>query len=438
MRSPAGTSASSSAAGPSPARSRRRTATSASNGARRSSSRPSSRRRGLSRFDARLEPSKDASSSVKPLAAGTVVTPERIGVETADLAAAVNARTGLLDTYRAGGVDFLEPGAFAPLVIADNADPWGMKVRSFRTVEGRFALACPEDAARIAGLRGEALPPVRLIEDGPVRAVVEAVLLYGCSAVILRTKLPKRGAEIEVEARVLWNEKDRMLKLSLPSKLASPRFVGQVAFGADTLPMNGDEAVSQKWLALVSEADGAALTVVNDGVHGSDFAGGELRLSLLRSPAYAADTWEERLAVARDRFVPRQDQGERLFRFWINAGPLEERMERVGREAQIRNEKPYALAYSPPGTGRRPKPALVVEGPAVECPALKRSEDGRDVVVRLFEPTGRERTVTLKLPVFGARTKVRLKGFEIKTLRFDRRGKRFVETDLLERRTGRR
>jgi hypothetical protein len=31
---------------------------------------------------------------------------------------------------------------------------------------------------------------------------------------------------------------------------------------------------------------------------------------------------------------------------------------------------------------------------------------------------------------------VRLKGFEIKTLRFDRRTKKFVETDLLERKQG--
>jgi len=214
--------------------------------------------------------------------------------------------------------------------------------------------------------------------------------------------------------------------------------MGQVAFGADELPMNGDEAVSQKWLALVSEADGAALTVVNDGVYGSDFRDGELRLSLLRSPAYAADTWENKLAVARDRFVPRQDQGERLFRFWVHGGPLEERMERIGREAQVRNERPYALAYGPPGTGRKPKPALVLDGLAVECSALKRSEDGRDVVVRLFEPTGRDRAVTLRLPVFGVKKKIRMRGFEVRTFRFDRRSKRFVETDLLERRAGRR
>jgi len=213
--------------------------------------------------------------------------------------------------------------------------------------------------------------------------------------------------------------------------------MGQVAYGADELPSNGDEAVAQKWLALVSESDGAALTVANDGVYGSDWDGAELRLSLLRSPAYAADTWEDKLAVARDRFVARQDMGERTFRFWLNGGPLRERMDAIDREALAHNETPYVLAYSPPGGAKRAAPGIVVEGEAAVVTAFKRSEDGRDVVARLFEPTGRPRRVAVKLPALGARISFRLKGFEIKTLRYDRRRKEFVETDLLERKTDR-
>ena len=73
---------------------------------------------------------------------------------------------------------------------------------------------------------------------------------------------------------------------------------------------------------------------------------------------------------------------------------------------------------------------------AVEVAAFKKSEDGRDIIVRLFEPTGRPRRAVVKLPALGARAAVRLKGFEIKTLRYDRRAKTFVETDLLERKPG--
>jgi alpha-mannosidase len=384
----------------------------------------------LNRFDCRLEPVPERP---RP---GIVEKDGLFTVATDDLVAAVNARTGLLDRYEAGGRAYLGSGACRALVIKDNADPWGMKVRSFRNVAGEFRAATPEEASATAGLSGTALASVRVVEDGPVRTVIEAILAYGASRLVLRYKVPKRGSEIEVEVRVLWVEKDRMLKLALPSALRGPRFLGQVAFGADELPSNGDEAVAQKWLALASEADGAALTVVNDCVHGSDFGDGELRISLLRSPAYAADTWEEKLAVAQDRFIPRQDQGERLFHLWINGGPLGDRLENVGREAALRNEKPYVLPFSPAGGGREAKPGVVLDGPAVELAAAKKSEDGNDLILRLFEPTGKPRSVAVRLPAFGAGKRVRLGGFEVKTLRFSPRTKTWRETDLLERGRG--
>ncbi len=351
---------------------------------------------------------------------------------TADLEVVINTATGLLDAYRVGGVNVLGPGACRPLVIADDADPWGMKVRRFPRVEGAFGLASAEDVSRFAGVAGP-LAPLRVIEDGPVRTVVEAVFAYRESRLALRYKLPKRGTEVEVEILVFWAEKDRMLKLSLPSSLRKPRFVGQVAFGTDELPSNGDEAVSQKWLALVAEKGNAALTVINDGIHGSDFQNGELRLSLLRSPAYAADTWEEKLLVPQDRFIPRQDQGERSFRLWLNAGPATERLDAVDREALVKNEKPYALAFFPSGTGRPAKPGPTLGDRVVQLVALKKAESGTALILRLFEPTGRRRATTLALPFAGAKARVTLGKFEVKTLKFDRRAKTFTEVDLLER-----
>jgi alpha-mannosidase len=384
----------------------------------------------LNRFDARLVPVAERPAPQVREADGFIT------VRTDDLVVAVNARTGLLDRYEAAGRSFLKSGSFRPLVILDNADPWGMKVRSFRNVAGEFRQATPEEAAAFCGSGGPGVPAVRVVEDGPVRAIVESILSYGGSRLLLRYEIPKKGSEVEIEVRVFWAEKDRMLKLALPSELGAPRFLGEVAFGADELPSDGDEAVAQKWLALFSEEDGAAFTVINDGVHGSDFCCGELRLSLLRSPAYSADTWEGRLAVAEDRFIPRQDQGARRFRFWMSGGPLAERMERVGREALVRNETPCVLPFSPAGGGKRAKAAIILEGPAVELSAFKKSEDGDDLIIRLFEPTGTPRTVGVRLPVFDVRRKVRLGAFEVKTLRFNPRSRKWIETDLMERPLG--
>jgi alpha-mannosidase len=382
------------------------------------------------RFDCRLEPVPERRKPGVHEAGGFIT------VTTDDLVASVDTRTGLLDRYEVKGRPHLLSGAFRPLVIKDNADPWGMKVRSFRSRAGEFRLASPEEASAFSGLANASLPPVRVVEDGLVRTVVEGILSFGKSMVVLRYKIPKKGSEVEVEVRVFWAEKDRMLKLALPSALRTPRFMGQVAFGADELPSNGDEAVAQRWLALVSEKDGAAFTVVNDCVYGSDYRDGELRLSLLRSPAYSADTWEDKLAVAQDRFIPRQDQGERLFHFWVNGGDLEERLEKIGREAAARNEKPYVLPYSPAGGAARTKAAIVVDDAAVELTAFKKSEDGNDIVIRLFEPTGKPRETTLRLPALRVTKKVRLGGFEVKTLRFNPRSKKWTETDLMERRLG--
>ena len=351
-----------------------------------------------------------------------------------ELEVAIGADTGLVDRFRVKGTDILGPGAFRPIVLADNADPWGMGVRRFRDEAGAFALLDPEAAAKVSGVAGGMLPPVRVIEEGEVRTLVEAAFGYGRSSLILTYALPKRGTEIGLEVRVFWNEKDRMLKLALPSLLRPATYLGQVAYGVQELPGNGDEAVSHAWSAVVSRQADTALTVINDGTYGSDCAGGELRLSLLRSPAHAADPAGPPPMLRQDRLIPRIDQGERVFRFWINAGPADERLEAVDREALVRNEKPFVLAYFPPGRGRKAKPFVVLSDPAVRLAAAKKAERGPELILRLFEPTGRPRTTTVALPFAGAETRVELGAFEIRTLAFHPKTKKFREVDPLERR----
>ncbi|MBM3312638.1 MAG: alpha-mannosidase, partial [Candidatus Aminicenantes bacterium] len=381
----------------------------------------------MNRFDCRLE---NIAARPKPSRA------EEDGIfklDNGEAAVEINAATGLVDRYAVGGRDVLGPEAFKLLLIADNADPWGMSVTKFRDVVGAFTLASPEAGTRLSGISRGPVPSVRVLEEGPVRTVVEAVFTAGDSLAVLRYKVPKSGTEFEVEVRVIWNEKDRMLKMSVPAKLSRPVYAGQVAYGRDTLPSDGTEAVAQKWVAVVSEADGLALTVINEGVYGSDFAGGEARLSLLRGAAHSADPAGERPMLYQDRFIPRIDQGERTFRFWANAGPLRDRLEAVDREALAKNETPYVLSYIPPGTGLKAKPAAVLSDKAVLVTAMKKAEDGNRLVIRLFEPTGKPRRTVLSLPWARAKTRVALGAFEIKTLIFDPRKKTFRETDLLER-----
>jgi len=379
----------------------------------------------MNRFDCRLEvlPCKPEVTLKEDEGALRFATPE--------LEVVINARTGLVDRLRANGVDCVKEGAFRPLVLADDEDPWGMRGRRYDRVAGEFALISPEEGTRFSGVSAGVLPSVRVIEDGAVRTVVEAVLAYGGSAICQRYKLPKQGTEIEVETRVHWDEKDRMLKLAIPTPWADAAYRGQVAYGTADLPANGDEAVAQKWVAAVGSEK--ALTVVNDGVYGSSFEGGEVRLTLLRSPAYSGHPIGDRPVVPQDRYTPRIDQGERLYRFWIDAGPAKERLAAIDREALAKNEKPFALSFFPAGAGERPKPGALLSDDAILLTALKWAEEGDAIVVRLYNPTPDARRTSLALPFVGVETDAALSPYEIKTLLVDPASRHVREADLLER-----
>jgi alpha-mannosidase len=224
-----------------------------------------------------------------------------------------------------------------------------------------------------------------------------------------------------------------MLKLSVPTRLGEGgRYLGQTAFGTQELPTDGDEAVAQQWVAVTD--DESALTCCNVGCYGSDYADGEMRLSLLRSPTYSGHPVGDREIAMQDRYLPRIDQGVRRFRFAFRAGPAGERLSDVTREARMLNEAPMALSFFPCGEpAEAPRPLATLSDTTIDCPASKRGTDGESVVVRLFEPTGRKRRTTLRLPAAGIERKVELGAFEVKTLTIALDSGAVRETDLMER-----
>jgi alpha-mannosidase len=363
----------------------------------------------------------------------------------------ISSESGLLTRFDIDGVPFLRGSAFRPLLMKDTADPWGMKTRSFREVVGEFRLMSPEDAAAFAGVAARTLAPVRVIERGPVRTVVEALLAFGHSALVLRYMVPNVAVgaglqpcasaarrppsrELEVSVRVAWFERDRFLKLALPTTLAGGDVLAQTAYGMERVERSGEELCGHRWLALRSPDRRHALTLINDATYGYDVADGELRVSLLRAPAYAGHPVDDITPIVRqDRYEPREDQGEHAFRFWLNAGPADRLLETVDRDAAIRTEDLMALCAFPSGEGQAPPPGLSLSDAAVRLGALKLSEDGTRLVVRLFEPTGRARTTEVRLPALGLSFPVDLRPFELRTLAVDLATRDVRDTDLLER-----
>ncbi len=335
------------------------------------------------------------------------------------LHAEINRATGLLSSYRVDGEEYLAQEAMRLLVIRDNADPWGMTVDRFRDVEGEFQLMDEAQSARFAAVEGDRLAPVRVIEDGPVRTVIEAGFQYEHSFALVTYRLPKVGSAMQVHVRLLFAQKDKMVKLSIPSQMKE-RYIGQTMFGAEALRADGGEAVAQQWVA--AGGDGKLLGVINNGVYGSDCCDGEIRMSLLRSAGYCVHPIPQRPLLPTDRFSERIDQGERVYSFWLCGGQEEERMENLSRQAQLMNEGVFALSYFPGGQDGEQLPAAVLRGEGVQMTALRPARDESGVILRLFDASGRGSKAHLALPLYGVEADIAFSPFEVRTLKATRQG----------------
>ena len=190
---------------------------------------------------------------------------------------------------------------------------------------------------------------------------------------------------------------------------------------------DGEEKASGKWVMI---DDGKqALSVINDSIHGSDARNGRLRLTLLRSSGYFVHPILERPLVPEDRFLPRSEQGERIFRFEICGGELSERMANVEREAVTFAEAPVAMSFFPAGGGEMPGCMLETDA-AVVLGALKAAEDGNGYIVRLYHDSAKREEIRVACPVYGLQSTFAFGPYEVKTLRLTE--KTLDETDAME------
>lgn len=118
------------------------------------------------------------------------------------------------------------------------------------------------------------------------------------------------------------------------------------------------------------------------------------------------------------------DQGERTFILRIDAGSKEYIANNVGRKAQVFNEEPMALSYFPPASGTAAiKPALLIDSnPVVEVSCFRLADDGKKYILRLFNPSGLDQSVKVKVPVMDVESCVIVKAHEFATYGIDKSG----------------
>lgn len=367
-------------------------------------------------FEAELEPFAITTVLCRP-----VIRPEKplilqpegeeICLQGGNVSVRISKTTGWILEMTESGKPVLDSDSARLLVIQGSEDPWGMTVSSYRNLVGEFTLVSPERAGQIAGLQ-HPLSPVRVIENGAVRTVVEAIFEFAHSVAIVHYCVEHNSGKFEICVALRWMEPDQMVKLSLRSGFGSAACCAQDLFGRKETKPNGEETVGQQWVMLSN--DEKALAVVNTGIYAHDFANDELRITLLHSPAYCAHPVDDRIVLPQDRYLPRVDIGERVFKLMLLAGDAQKLQQTVDVRAQEENEPPFALSFFPSGKQGNMVKGLCLSNPSVLLSAVTRKEN--NYLIRLFNPTGEEQRTRISIPAMGAEESVLLAPVELRTL----------------------
>ncbi|MGQ9553018.1 MAG: alpha-mannosidase [Anaerolineae bacterium] len=326
---------------------------------------------------------------------------------------------------------FAKPGN-ALVVLDDPSDTWSHGVRGYHVEVGRFVDA-----------------KVTIAEVGPLRASLLVKRRFGRSLVQERVSLCAGQRAIEVCTTLDWHDARKALKVSFPVAVGYPLCTYEAPYGITVRVPNGEEEPGQTWV----DASGVARTqedrairygvsLLNDCKYGFDMKahGGygdadawtDVRMTLLRSPAYA---FHDPRPFDPDETYTFIDQGRQVFSYWLLPHRDSWREAGTVRLAHERNA-PHLLLATPSYEGGLP-PAwsfLECRDPGVEVAAVKLAEASNDLILRLHEARGSDCRATVLFPLWGLEIAVPLGHHEVKTLRLSRQNTKLwvQEVNLLE------
>ncbi|UQZ34379.1 alpha-mannosidase [Paenibacillus sp. PK3_47] len=213
-----------------------------------------------------------------------------------------------------------------------------------------------------------------LVENGPLRAVLRMTWSYHRTSVTQHIIFYRDTARIDFRTVMDWHGHNQLLKVAFPVDIHALEATYDIQFGNVKRPTHWNtswdyarfETVGHQW-ADVSET-GYGVALLNDCKYGYDIKDSVLRLTLLKS------------AVHPD---PEQDQGLHSFTYALypHTGGFVEG--RVVQEAWELNNPLRTVAGNLGGA-----PLFSIKGSNVLIDAVKRSEDGSHVVLRLHEYAG--------------------------------------------------
>ena len=231
---------------------------------------------------------------------------------------------------------------------------------------------------------------VKLIESGPLRAVVEVKNHFQNSTFIRDVTLYAGVPRVDVKMTTEWHEKHILLKVAFPVSAHSNHATYEIPYGSVERPTTRNtpaekaqfEVPAQRWADISDDKRG--LSLLNDCKYGYDAKGNVLRLSLLRSPE-----WPD----------PHADEGHHEFTYslyphgggWKDALTIRRGYELNYKLISMHVEKHEGTLPAEHSFVGTPDQNIIVS-------ALKKAEDDNALVLRFYEWAGKTGDVKLQLP----------------------------------------
>lgn len=311
-------------------------------------------------------------------------------------------------------VDVLNRGHILGAMV-DNSDTWSHGVEEYRVEAGRFGHAA-----------------LRVVEQGDVQVTLRVLATYDRSTAVTEYTLYRDTDHITCDLRINWQQQYQALKLAFETRIAGGTATFDAPYGCQVRVADGGEEPGQQWFDLTGEINGIpyGLAVLNDSKYSFDVRDGVMRITLLRSPAYAH---HDNGRFDASALWPIMDQGWQRVKLELMPHAGDWRDARVVKRAWELNAPAFIHPESAhPGGHVLQAGLLGTEADNVLLSVIKCSEDGDDIIIRGYETAGRSVETRLHLPYFGKSFDLSFAPHEIKTFRLDRTTWTLREVNLLE------
>ncbi len=225
----------------------------------------------------------------------------------------------------------------------------------------------------------------KVVENGPARVAVEVTREAEGSTFVQRIRLGSGGASarVEFDNQIDWRTRERSLRASFPLSVSNPKATYDIQVGAiergNGQPKQFEYAFHQ-WFDVTDAKGDYGVTTMCDSKFGADKpSDNTVRLTLLHTPGTQGGYPDQ----------GSQDLGRHHVLYAIQGHASDwKKGESFAQAARLNQPMIAFRAAAHEGTLGKTFSLMRVSTPAVSISAIKKAEEGDEVVVRLREHTG--------------------------------------------------